>query len=244
MLPGETVSSVRPDFYADLERAIAHVEAREKGDLPNPLGHDPGSDLNRLEITLTESFRNYPDDAVIQLEELPGPDTVCTIDPDEYLALIEQATEVLHAHVSPDTTFVAAMYAETDADIVGHEKDHGREVRRFGNEDTIVYYGVVFSLDAEGGLEFQPHISHSGPLRKIHEAWSALAPSRPSDGDLEKVRALGYDPADRERIRRLAEATPPVEPGWRPPRPGRNPDLMRKLAEALRDVGSSAHGKQ
>jgi hypothetical protein len=236
MLPGETVSSTYPDFYADLEQAVAHVVADTEDKSSEPLADSPDSDTDR--------FRDCSDEFVIQLEGLPGPDTVYTTDPDEYLALIEQATELLHAHVSPEIPFDKAVYAEEDADIVEHEQAHGREMRRFGNEDTIVYYGVAFSRDLDGELQFQPHVSHSGPLRKIHEAWSTLAPSHGlSDTDSGVAQRLGYDPTDRERIQQLAEATPPLEPGWQPPKFDIDPDTADTLADLLRNMDFSDRDK-
>jgi hypothetical protein len=236
MLPGETITSTPPDFYADLERAIAHVVAEEDDDSSAPLAHSTDPEPDR--------FRDCSDEFVIQLEGLPGPDTVYTTNPDEYLALIEQATEVLHAHVSPGTPFDKTTYAEEDAGIVEHEQAHGREMKRFGNEDTVVYYGVAFSRATDSKLQFQPHVSHSGPLRKIHEAWSALAPAHGrSDADLGVAQRLGYNPADRERIQQLAEATPPLEPGWQPPKLDIDPGTADLLAELLRNMDFSNRDK-
>jgi hypothetical protein len=231
MLPGESVNTKSPDFYTDLEGTIAYVIAQPDHDLADAQSRDEKE---------SERLKGYSDYEVLWSESSPSPNTVFTTDPGEYAALLEQATEVLHGHVSPETPFDKTAYAEEDADIVAHELAHGSVMQQYGNEDTTVYYGVEFSRAPDGELEFLPHVTHSGPLRKIHEAWSALAPSHGrSDADLEVVQRLGYDPADREKIQALAEATPPVPPGWPPPQSLGEVGSFTSFAEMLQQSGFS-----
>ncbi len=229
MLPGESVNARVPDFHADLEGAIAYVVAQPEHEPANMSSHDEEEH---------EHFKDYSDYEVLWSESSPSPNTVFTTNPDEYAVLLEQATEVLHGHVSPDAPFDKTVYAEEDANIVEHELAHGAVMRQYGNEETIVYYGVEFSRDLDGELQFLPHVTHSGPLRKIHEAWSALAPLHGrSDADLDVARKLGYDPADREQIQALAEATPPVASGWPPPQTLGDAGSFTSFAEMLKQSG-------
>ena len=184
-----------PDFRAQLRLAMQNAVTHQPED---PLGNGDAA----------ERFRDLDDDYVISFLHDPSDNQVETDDPNAYLTLLMQAAEVLDG--SPDLEGVKREYLEKAAT---HELKHGEEAARFGNSDTISYYGVEFVEYEDGILDFWPYHFTSGPLKKVHHAWCAAAPEDRSDTDMDIVRSLGYG-EDIESLKARAEDEPPVEEGW------------------------------
>ena len=177
-----------------------------------------------------ELFRDVEDDYVVSFLHVPGESQVYTTSPDDYRELLRQAAEVLDGATDldpEDTNYLEAAAA--------HELKHGEVAASFGNSDTVSYYGVEFVRYDNGDLGFWPYHFTSGPLKKVHRAWSVAAPDDRSSTDMDIVRSLGYG-EDVEALRARALAEPPVEEGWE--RVINREDVLRALQNLALRAGS------
>jgi|GEM_PF-3577837 len=184
---GLIVADFRPELQAALDSAIPIVD------------EDPLSIGNKPELD-----RDKPDDHVIHMRRTDVAYRVATPDVRQYTRLLSQAIQVMDRKegLTPkDEVFVA--------DVTEHEIAHGGIAKLFGNSSTVSYYGVQFGYNQRGTLEMLPFHEMTGPLRKIHHAWSALAPKDPSETDIAVARGLGYTQG-AETLRAMALEVPPI----------------------------------
>ena len=139
---------------------------------------------------------------------IPGQNQAYTTDASQYMTLLEQAAEVLDGNTY-QTEKDRAWLQEADT----HERAHGQAAVGLGNSDTVSYYGVEFVVDQDGLPSFWPYHFIAGPLKKIHQAWVAVAPADRSLTDIAIAKDLGYS-EDYIELQQRALAEPPVEEGW------------------------------
>lgn len=208
---GAEFNAKTPDFRPQLASALEHA-----------VPHTPEDPLGNGEVAL--SYRDKPDDYVISFVYLTHANQVSTTNPAEYLELLRQAAEILGGNTDQEEQTLA--YLEEAA---AHERVHGEEAAHFGNSATVSHYGVEFMVHEDGTTDLWPFHFVSGPLKKVHHAWSAAAPEDRSDTDLAIVTDLGY-PDDIGALRMRAEAEPPVEEDWQPDLAGiTRDDIIRAL---------------
>jgi hypothetical protein len=160
---------------------------------------------------VAQEYFDKPDDYIISFGFYWGSDNeVFTREATQYPELLKQGMLVLYGTVelTDDQTRIIER-------ILEHELAHGEATKQFGNESTSSIYGLAFYKKPDGVLTFWPYHYSTGPLKKIHHAWSAIAPEDASGIDLAIAKGLGYDINNREEIRLRALHEPAVEPRWR-----------------------------
>ena len=205
MLPSvEGGRTPRVDFSLDIAAAI-----------PFAVEYDPVAAAAQGEETTRRMYGHLPDDAITWGEYHRLPNEVVTVESAEYAYLLVQATQAAYqANTGRRLTERTIFRLPVTQRTLHHELRHGLITSKFGNSDTTVYYGVAFVYNEHGKLGAIPFVTDSGPTRKIHEAWSAIAPEDRSIEDVAAVAGMGYDPEDVYGIRRQAWETPGVPEGW------------------------------
>jgi hypothetical protein len=180
------------NFRGELENALAHV-------LPHTLD-DP------LKIEgVASRYADKPDSYVINLPHIPRENQVSTTDASQYFSLLTQAAEIISGGDELTEEDIAWLH-----EAAYHELVHDSAVEPFGNSNTVHHLGVEFVMQADGKAMLWPYHSITGPLKKVHRAWSAAAPEDRSDTDMAEVTGLGYSD-DIEELRARAIAEPPVD---------------------------------
>lgn len=205
------------DFRARLHHALEHA-----------VPHTPDDPLKNKEIA--SRYSDKPDEYIISFSHNPGENEVYTSDAAEYLDLLKQAAEVLNG--TTDQTDDVDQWLKTAAD---HEIAHGKAASSLGNSNTVSYYGVQFVVDQDGTPIFWPYCFTAGPLKKVHQAWVAVAPEDRSETDIAIAKDLGYD-EDFESLRHRALQEAPVVEGWERPSPTKDEVISALQRMMLSDL--------
>lgn len=198
-----------PDFTAEIEAAIAHATTANPLD---PLNSNPNSAVAGPDVAV------WPHDHIDATLRPKDPDTVFTTDSEAYYQALVQSARALaeqnNTGGAPNLDRIGRAY--------NHEKSHGRIIETYGNSQTLAHYAVRFVINPDGRYNMFPFVTRSGPLRKVHDAFSAAAPAflnppmRLSEPDKEIVIEWGYDLENLRDLHALALWTPPVPEGWTP----------------------------
>lgn len=165
----------------------------------------------------------------------PRADTgVLTTDPAQYLELLRQAAEVC---LQDGRQGLPEDFDEWAREVEEHKLKHGAVAKRYGNSQTISYYGIQWRVE-NGIVDFQPCHRISGPIRKVHLAFCGIAPNddQISPADIGHPTQLGYDPRDVEKLRLIAAETPPVPEDY-DPQQGVVDLIAQMMLRALREQG-------
>ncbi|HEY8998829.1 MAG TPA: hypothetical protein VIM53_00755 [Candidatus Saccharimonadales bacterium] len=199
-----------PDFTAEIEMAIAHAAST------NPLAPTNGSPNYSAQVP---NLAALPHDHIDST--LPPIDTdaiFTTNSSDYYHALIQAARAV----ATRNGIEGGAPKLDRIGEAHRHEVSHGKAIEENGNSQTLAHYAVRFAIMDDGRCRMFPFVTRSGPLRKVHDAFSAAAPAflEPrmslSGPDKEIIAEWGYDPANLTDLKIQALWTPPVPEGWTP----------------------------
>lgn len=193
------------------------------------------------ELVTATRYNSLLDEDVIDSTFKPEPAVVATTDPEAFRILLAEAFcltwEVQQSLDGEDDlgpmSLEDILASEEFQEDYDHELRHAEEGWKFGNGKLDVSYAVrlTFSkVDGRWAYGFVPFVGFNGPMRKAHRAWVSLAPAKPSLPDRAYVRGLGYDPDDKEGLRKLAESVPPVGESWVPR------SSLRTPASALTEV--------
>ena len=201
------------DFRPQLLDALQHA-----------LPHTPGDPLKNGESV--SRYDTFADNFIISSIYTPSEHEVTTTDSSQYVGLLHQALEILDGDCSQDQKTFDYLRK-----VAEHEIIHGKTAEQFGNSDTVSHYGVSFMVKENGEPLFWPFQFTAGPLKKIHRAWTALAPSDRSETDVRIAQDLGYT-GSIDEVSKRALAEPPVVEGWRP----LNDDYKRFLQNMINSM--------
>lgn len=170
------------DFSREIEAAISQaplVALTESGENiqdnhdQNKESHSPVADLR--------------DETIIHVDRNFAPNQVITYNPEEYLALLEQALQRVDGATVEWSKQMAKLLFE-------HEMQHADAAQK-AVPDIKVGLGVTMIRHLKEGREeigLQPQAQIGGSMRKIDFAYILAAPEELSEDDIQRIRFLGY----------------------------------------------------
>lgn len=155
--------------------------------------------------TEAAAYKNYPDGYAIFCSSTGPPNQVGTVNPEHFTNLLQQTVELAWGQdaLTEDRLEHIGM-------AVAHEHEHGKAAEELGNGLIVGHYCVDLFLAPDDKPIIYPVYYSAGVLKKVHLAWSAMAPPDSTPTDVKALHDLGYDPDDREGLRYRALAEPPL----------------------------------